>query len=282
MKNSTPELRALLASGTFLRADLYTLELVDGTVIRTTSADIDLTWGADTFLSDKPILTRDKITSTLGLEVDSLAVVVSPRPTDLISGLAYGAAIAAGALDGATFLLQKAYLSAWPTVVGVLHGFEGKVSDIDGTRGEYKIEVKSDLELLNIDMPRNVYQGPCLHSLYGPGCTVNRAEYTESGTVTGGNRNVIQFSMMAFPDGYFDQGVVIFSSGPLAGTRRTIRSHTSAGIEVSLPWPVAPLAGQTFTLYPGCNKTMDTCIAKFDNLSHFKGFPFIPSPETAL
>jgi hypothetical protein len=40
---------------------------------------------------------------------------------------------------------------------------------------------------------------------------------------------------------------------------------------------VAP--GDTFTIYPGCNKLRTTCQA-FGNDINFGGQPFIPPPET--
>jgi uncharacterized phage protein (TIGR02218 family) len=47
------------------------------------------------------------------------------------------------------------------------------------------------------------------------------------------------------------------------------------------PLPLVPSAGDAFTAYPGCDKTQATCTTKFANLGAFRGFPFIPQPETA-
>jgi hypothetical protein len=33
---------------------------------------------------------------------------------------------------------------------------------------------------------------------------------------------------------------------------------------------------QTVNLYPGCNKSMDHCINRFDNILNYGGFPWIP------
>jgi len=48
------------------------------------------------------------------------------------------------------------------------------------------------------------------------------------------------------------------------------------------PLPFAPNAGDAFTAYPGCDKTQNTCTAKFNNLANFEGFPYVPAPETAI
>ena len=47
-------------------------------------------------------------------------------------------------------------------------------------------EVLSALELLNIQMPRNVYQSVCLHTVYDGGCALVKATYTVTGSVASG------------------------------------------------------------------------------------------------
>jgi hypothetical protein len=33
---------------------------------------------------------------------------------------------------------------------------------------------------------------------------------------------------------------------------------------------------------PGCDRTLATCTNVFNNAANFGGFPFIPTPETAV
>jgi hypothetical protein len=40
--------------------------------------------------------------------------------------------------------------------------------------------------------------------------------------------------------------------------------------------------GDQFQLLPGCDRTLATCTNVFNNAIHFGGFPFIPTPETAV
>jgi len=35
-------------------------------------------------------------------------------------------------------------------------------------------------------------------------------------------------------------------------------------------------------LLPGCDRTLATCTNVFNNTIHFGGFPYIPTPETAV
>jgi hypothetical protein len=40
--------------------------------------------------------------------------------------------------------------------------------------------------------------------------------------------------------------------------------------------------GDQFKLLPGCDRTLSTCTNVFNNAIHFGGFPYIPTPETAI
>ena len=47
-----------------------------------------------------------------------------------------------------------------------------------------------------------------------------------------------------------------------------------------MPLPNVPAVGDTFSVFPGCDKTKTTCAGKFSNIARFRGFPFVPVPET--
>ena len=62
--------------------------------------------------------------------------------------------------------------------------FKGRLGDVDQIgRTTAKLTVNSDLVLLDIDMPRNVYQPTCLHTLYDSGCTLVKNAFGINGTV---------------------------------------------------------------------------------------------------
>lgn len=291
MKTHTPELIALLnASAQFTMADLYTITLVSGTVLRYTSADVNITRAGATFSCSGPLVHRGNVRTVLGLEVDTLDLTISPRAvaTDMaaahtLQGQPFIAACLQGALDGAQVQLHRAFLSDWALPpVGEVLMFSGRVSDVSGSRSVLKVAVKSDLELLNIKLPRNLYQASCLHTLYDAGCAVNKAARTVIGTVTGvnGTGQWLQ-SNLGQPSAWFSQGVLTFTSGVHAGVQRTVKDHGAGAFTFALPLPGAPGVGDRFSVYPGCDKTQATCSAKFNNLARFRGFPYIPVPETA-
>lgn len=282
MKAMTGALSTLLNSNAFFyKADLYTWTFQDGTVLRTTDADVALTFGGFTFPSCAPILDRTKVKLVVGVEVDSIEVTVSPGPTNTLSGgLSWKNAARQGYLDGAKLLVETAYLQTWPTVVGTLHVFQGLVSDLYPERASIRITVKSPLELLVQQFPTNIYQSTCLHTVYDAGCTLAKTSFTATSTISGTPTTTGFTTALAQAAGYFDQGVVTFTSGVNNGTKRTIKAYDGAGgFTFALPLAVPPSAGDTISVFAGCDHTLATCRAKFSNDIHFRGAPWVPTPE---
>ena len=54
------------------------------------------------------------------------------------------------------------------------------------------------------------------------------------------------------------------------------------GLTMKLGFLSPVLAGDQFRLLPGCDRTLTTCTNVFNNANHFGGFPYIPTPETAV
>lgn len=283
MKTASTELRLLIEGGQFAVADLYTITLIDDVEKYITTADIDLKWGGNTFSHTLLPLRRESVNQALGLEVDSMDLSVFPDPNaPFIEDNTFGKCVRLGLLDGATVKLERAYLPDWNSpITGVLHRFEGRVSDIEGGDNEYSVPVKSLLELLNMKMPLNLYQAPCRHTVYTTPCGVDRSAFIVEGEITGLiDLNSFNTDLTA-ADHYFDLGVIELESGPNSGFRRTVKAYLNASgkVEFSLPLPIAPTLGDTFIIYPGCNRTMEVCSDKFDNLLSYKGYPWVPKPE---
>lgn len=285
MKAASAALINLLNTNSFVMADLFTITPKNSSsVLRYTDADIDLSYIGNTFSSKGPLISRTGTKLSKGVEVDTLTLTISADATHLINGVPFMAAALRGALDGAEVRLERAFMANWGAPIdGALIIFTGNVSDISGTRSELSIEIKSDLELLNIKMPRNITQPGCLNAVYDTNCAANKAALTVSGTVTaiGATSNWIGTGN-AQASGWFDQGVIKFNTGPNAGVQRTVKAYSPGNFWFALPLPNMPQVGDTYSVYPGCDKTMATCSSKFANLPRFRGFPFIPAPETAL
>ncbi len=168
------------------------------------------------------------------------------------------------------------------TSLGSVPLFEGRVGSVTATRTSAVLTVRSDLELLDIQMPRNLYQPGCSRTLFDAGCGLNAAAYAASGSVLAGSTAQQIVTVLSQPAGYFAQGHLQMTSGEANGQQASIASWAGGILTLIMPLSAIPAAGNSFTIWPGCDKTMNTCQAKFNNLARFRGFPFIPPAETAL
>ena len=284
MKSANQALIDLLASSDkFLMADLFTFTLITGDVYRWTNADIDIAYNGSIYKAGGSLIKRGKIKNTVGIEVDTLGVTLYPSVADAIGSIRLSTAILSlGFLDNAKLELRRCFLSAWSDPpVGDLILFMGTVSDIKGSGTQIEISVKSKLEVLNAQVPRNLYQASCLNSVYDALCQVDKTSMSVGSQVVSGTTSSIASTLTNLDD-YFKLGVLRFTSGANIGVTRTVKKFSNKGFSFSLPLPNLPAPGDYFVVYPGCDGTMDSCKNKFNNLIRFRGMPFIPVPETSI
>lgn len=286
MRSASAGLIALLNSGAdYATADLYTLTLSGGTVIRWTGADRDMSDASGHTFIKGPLLDRNSVTEKIGLEVGTLDLTLTADATDLINGTPIIPFIAARGLDGANLRLDKGYYPDWNSAcTGTLLRFSGKITSIGEIAGSsVAITVSSWLILLNQNVPPNLYQAGCLHTVYDAGCGLNPATFSGSSSAAAGST---QFTVNSNFTGYtaslYAQGRILFTDGPNAGLTRAIKSNTASSFTLISPLPVAPNVGDHFTIYQGCDLTQGTCLTTFNNLARFKATPYVPAPETSL
>lgn len=289
MRTLSSELQALLASRTQLRrADLYTITLLSGTVLRWTSADRDQTFDGTTW-SRGPGLRRSSAYWTIGLEAAELTVSVYPGDADTIHGESLHRAVNRGEFDGAWLVLQRG-LAAGPSsdLVGVVDWFAGRIADLSLDSSAITLRARSPLELLESMWPPNVYLSQCWNRLFDGVCGLNATTYRESGSVVGSiasNRTSFIGTITKNPSTeahWFRLGRVQFTSGKNAGRTVAVKAFDAATgrIDFATPWIADIEAGDTFYAWPGCDKTLTTCGSKYANTVHFRGTPFVPAAET--
>jgi uncharacterized phage protein (TIGR02218 family) len=284
MKPASAALIALLQSGrSFIMADLYTFTLVGGAVLRYAAAPTALAANGYSFALG-PKFERSKTKTVIGTQVDELDIMVYPEPTDLIGGTPFLAAVWQGQLDGALLQLERVFMPSYgDTSAGTVVLFAGRVSDADCSRTAVDIKVRSHLELLNIQMPRRLWQSSCTHVFGDAMCQFSRASMQAGFACgAGSSPSAIATSVSPSPPTLYDQGTITGLTGANAGASRTIRQLTGGQVLVTLAFLSPVAAGDQFELLPGCDRTLDTCTTVFNNLAHFGGFPFIPTPETAV
>jgi uncharacterized phage protein (TIGR02218 family) len=139
--------------------------------------------------------------------------------------------------------------------------------------------------LLRQQVPRLRYQANCQLTLYGTMCGVDPETYAVSGDVDTIASDGLTFTISeagSYDDGYFNLGYMTKSGSP----PRMIVDHQ--GSTIYLRVALFGLAvSDTITLYPGCDKLMDTCRLKFNNLGNdtldrYLGYPYIPSDNPTM
>ena len=284
MKPASTALISLLnSSEQFIMADLYSFTLVGGSVLRYSAAPTPLTANGLTFALG-PKFERSKIKVVIGVQVDELEVKVYPESTDLIGDLPFLQAAWQGQLDGALLQLERAFMPAYgDTSPGTVVLFAGRISDVDCSRTGIDMKCRSHLELLNIQMPRRLWQSSCTHTFGDAMCQFDRSTMQATFSAGPGSSEAqIATSVSPTPSNLYIQGTIIGVTGANAGSSRTVANIAGGRVYVKLAFLSPILVGDQFQLLPGCDRTLSTCTNVFNNAIHFGGFPFIPTPETAV
>jgi hypothetical protein len=310
VKQASAALIALLNSSTeFIMADLWTFTLQGGTQY--------LFSGGMTAVTDQPTgrafalgprFERSTVKVVIGIQSDELDVRIYPQTTDLLGGTSWEQAVWQGQLDGATVQLERAFMGAsgggWgDTSAGTVVLFAGRVSDLEVSRTMIGLKVRSHLELLNIEMPRRLWQPQCNHNFGDAMCGYDRVNGKNAeGTPTG--VGVVNFTAVAGStatviqgwtgSGLYYLGTLIGVSGANAGQQRTILGYSATTLSLKLAFLSTPAAGDQFQALPGCDRTLLTCANTYrnsrvtstgynpSNAERFGGFPFVPPPENAI
>lgn len=305
----------LAANDSVVVADLYTFALASGEVLRysgwTTALRIpgtvfpsgSLNYNAADY-SDfalEPRFGRSKVTTKIGVAPTELDIDVLAGAGDLIGTFTFADAVRLGLFDGATVELDRFFAPPQPdgggalaTSLGAIVWFYGRVAETEIGRSRIALKVKSLMNLLAIQqMPRRLYGAACTHVFGDAMCGYDRTNgrnalgaATGIGAVTvtaqaGSSQAQIATGFTPTPATAYDEGTITATSGANAGASRTIAQLAGGTAHLLKPWlsPVAP--GDGFRLLPGCDHTVATCNAAFQNLARYGGFPYIPPPETA-
>lgn len=275
----------------YLDADLITLTLQSGVVVRLTNHDVDVDKGSGlgVFSHTGPLITRSRVTQKRGTEVSEMTLSISAASTDLLSGVPWLKAIRAGALDYAQVKVDVAVFDLGAP--GVLKGwytwFSGTVSRIPSFGAtSAEVVVKNALARLAVMMPRNVVQTGCLNTWSDAGCGINKTAWQRTGTVStinGDGTLVLNWDSPGEPTYTIDGGQFILTSGDNANVVRKIKEYNSTTNTVYqfAPFVFPVTIGTTFKAFPGCAGTQAACAA-FGNSSRFRGLPYVPTPETVL
>jgi uncharacterized phage protein (TIGR02218 family) len=295
MKPTNPTLNALLASRQFYAVDLYTITLSGGAVVRYCQGQSDIVYAGNTYSaggSTGPYFDRtsnkSQISWKIGVGNDQLVIDVIPGSATIL-GQPFLTAIRCGFFDGAIFELDRAFMPTYGnTAAGLVMMFLGRVAEIDAGRSLTTWTINDFRELLSQPWPRNLFQAGCVNTFGDASCGINQNDFSANAVVLPGSTTTSILSGLTNPTDYFTAGKFIFTTGSNAGLTYSVSSYVETATSIGVITPVAPLViapnvGDAFTIFAGCDRTLgpNGC-PKFSNVANFRGFPYVPAPETAL
>jgi uncharacterized phage protein (TIGR02218 family) len=252
----------------------------DGVQYGFTDHDVSLSFEGVTFKADSG-LSAQALQQSTGLSVDNTEAIgalsdASVREED----------IEAGRFDGAEV---KAWLVNWADVSVRWLQFRGTIGELRRSGGAFHAELRGLTEALNRPVGR-VYQKPCTAVLGDKACSFSTSTlgYFDERVVEA----VVESREFRWPDlngfepGWFARGRFDVISGAAKGLWGLIKQDRFEDgdrvVELWEPLRGGIAVGDMVRLVAGCDKRMETCRLKFNNLVNFQGFPDIPGEDWVM
>lgn len=294
------ELIDLLATRQFVFVDCFTIfpKVADplrySTAQRTVSLfPIDDDSTLSYYTSKEVKVSGVKMKAGVGVEVDEQTLRMDWDPDYVYYGMSMGDAIRRGRFDGSVIRRDRYFAANWGAPnqpvdwIGGCQMFSGRFSTVDRiTRSSAEFKVKSNLILLNMKMPRNQFLAMCGNIFGDPVCGIDRIALQITSEVGPGSDSLTIYTTDAANTHKF--GTADFEDQYNVTLVRTIKEVVvGSHIVLAAPLDFNPGEGEFFKLRPGCTRTYDTGDANCDTYwgddkdDHYKGYPFVPTPETA-
>lgn len=266
-------LHAHAATGATTMCRAWIVSRKDGVVLGFTDHDLDLVIDGVTCRADAGLSAR-ALQQTTGLSVDN-----SEASGALSDASITEADIQAGRFDGAEVLI---HLVNWAAPDERIVEFRGTLGEITRSGGAFQAELRGLTEQLN--QPQGfAFQPGCSAILGDRRCRFDTATpgfVVEGAPEMVGDGTVFLFSTLpTFADRWFQHGKFEVISGEAAGLIGVVKTDRVEGggrrIELwqSIAATLAP--GDLVRISAGCDKSAETCRAKFGNFLNFRGFPHI-------
>lgn len=266
-----------VATGCTTLCRAWGLTRADGRFYGFTDHDRDLVFGDQRFKADSGLTAR-ALQQATGLSVDNTEALGALSDAGLSD-----ADIEAGRFDGADL---RCWLVNWQDVSQRWLQFRGSIGELRRAGGAFEAELRGLSEGLNRPLGR-IYQkactavlgdGGCRFDLTTPGYWVERSiERSAEG------RLFFWTALEGFEPEWFTRGRLTVLDGAAQGLWSAVKQDRSDadGRRIELWEPLrAPIApGDRVRLEAGCDKRMETCRLKFNNLLNYQGFPDIPGED---
>jgi uncharacterized phage protein (TIGR02218 family) len=293
MKTASTALETHLALGQTTLAFLWKVKRVDGTILGFTTHDVDIVYDAGDGDGSVTYLARTGFTNTAvsgksDLSVDNLEVTAfldseAITENDIRNQLYDDATIAILLVNWADLTMGH---MIWRT---------GTLGHVKMRNGLATTEIRGLTSKLTTVIGDTF--GPVCRAIFGSGlngidmnskylCKVDVVALRQTGSVASSADawSLVPNAGLTGAAGYFDDGIIKFTSGQMNGLSFEIKTWDGTTLELFAPLPegkvLAP--GDTFQIEPGCKHDTNDCQNKFSNIVNFRGEPFIPGMDQVL
>lgn len=254
---------------------IWTITRPDNTVVRLTDADKDVEFESNTYLAAQGF-TVSTIMVAAGDPIQGMELVMPAS-----SGAVSGPDVDAGLYDGSecimTIIDREAPAGGSMVVFGGTIGQSAHSRSLD----EITLSVTGKFNTGRIVDVEN-WSSTCRADLGDARCTVDIDALKHTGTVSAvTSQFTFEDNTLTAADDDFALGLVHWLTGDNAGLAFEVKGNVSADDTVTLftPAPFTIQVGDTFDLFPGCDKSLSTCRDVYDNVINFQGEPFIPNEK---
>ncbi len=288
MKTLPAGMQTDLDDGGTFHCQAYKVKRTDNVILGFTNHDKPLTFEGVTFEPDAGH-TPSTLEQSTGMNIDDLDAFGflqsdKIKADDIVSGFYDGAEITVYRVD-------------WTDVTKFVIEFKGTIGNISRGRLAYMAEVRSLSHHLNQPTGR-IHLYTCDVLLGSKKCGVDLSgtsplghPYTVHGAPVSSVIDRLSFvatvtSLSSTPDEWFTRGHITWTSGNNTKIKMEVKVHKVTGSNATItlwePMPFDIQATDTFNIVAGCDKTIEMCKAKFDNVVNFQGFPRMPNQDSVL
>jgi uncharacterized phage protein (TIGR02218 family) len=178
------------------------------------------------------------------------------------------------------------WLVNWQDVAQRLLSRKGHLGEVSHGDVGFAAEIRGLAHVLNQPKGR-LFQHHC-DAVVGDarcGADLNQTILRGGGAVLlpESNRRFTAAGLGGFANGWFARGVLTWTSGNNRGRVGEVKAHrhtpTQTTIELWQEMSDNVHPDDTFTITAGCDKSFETCKAKFSNGLNFRGFPHMPGND---
>ena len=271
MRNLSSGFRARLDAGVTTLCACWRIIKQDGAIQGFTDHDRDIAFDGVTY-SVMSGLDGSSFESELGFSVGGAEVSgalssASIEESDLLNGVWDGARVELWRVD-------------WREPAHRILQHVAIVGEVRRSGAAFVAELRSLSHALDQQNGR-IYGANCDADLGDARCgfLLATAPFSVNLLVVEATRAQVTAMLPTTTPGFYTGGTIQFLSGLQVGAHAHIKDHADNMLKLWTPLAQAPMTGDSFKLTAGCDKTLATCQAKFENITNFRGFPHLPGND---